>query len=280
MNDRRGRRSGAGELRWCYELARTTVAVLFHSPAGIPDHDPFPLQRVPGTGSASLVLEVLETDSGWEIFRKGECLSVAETHAELLGALEWCVTTSVLQRRTDRVVLHAATLSTPGRRGHVLIVGPHGAGKTTLALALGRERTYRLHGDDVALLDPESGNVEAFPRPLYWKAISDPPIGPAYDTGGGVRLLPTSVLAPVCPTAPCRAIVFPCREPGVRAELRSLGDAKALMRMGTASFFRGPTAFDAVVRMVRGSAHWVAAYDDARDLLAPLLETLDPGHRC
>lgn len=271
MNDR---------VSWLYEIAGTAVSVVFHSPEAAPDHDPFPLQRVPSAGSAPVLLDVLEEGSTWEILRSGECLSTADTRAELLGALEWCMTTSVLQRRTDRVVLHAATLSTPARPGHVLIVGPHGAGKTTLALALGRETSYRLHGDDVALLDPATGYVEAFPRPLYWKASAVPPIGPAYDSGSGVRLLPTSVLAPACPAAPCRAIVFPSRDAGVRAQVLPIGEATTLLRMGTASFFRGPTAFDAVVRMVRASSHWLAAYEDAHDLLGPLIETLDRRHEC
>lgn len=291
MSGQRRRRSERSEeSRWSYRLAGVTLSVLFRSPESIPEIDPFPVQRVPSVDSTTLVLEVREAeDSGWEILRGGECLAAAGTRADLLGALEWCVTTSVLHQRTDRVVLHAATLATtPSGRGHVLIVGPHGAGKTTLALALGGETSYRLHGDDVALLDPVTGNVEALPRPLYWKAPADPPVGPAYDAGG-MRLLPTSVLVPRCPIAPCRAIVFPCRRPaaprgtppladsegqGLGAEILRSGDSEALMRLAAASFLRGPTAFDAVVRLVRESSHWLAVYDDARDVLGPLVEAL------
>lgn len=259
---------------WSYRLGGVTVSVRFRSPEGVPDIDPFPLQRAPAYGPADFVLEVREEGPGWEILRDGECLSTAMTRAELLGAFEWCVTTSVLQwRRKDRLVLHAATLGTSAQRGHLLIVGPHGAGKTTLALALQRNTPCVLYGDDVALLDPTTGYVEAFPRPLYWKSSEDPPVGPAHDAGG-LRLLPTSVLSPRCPPAPCGVIVFPCRRPGQGPEIQRVGDGETLTRLAVASLLRGSAAFDATVRLVRASSHWLALYDDAADIVGPLVEVV------
>lgn len=66
--------------------------------------------------------------------------------------------------RVDRfVVLHAAALSREGRA--VLVSGPSGAGKTTLALAL-LEAGWRLLSDDFAPLERATGLVHPFLKAL------------------------------------------------------------------------------------------------------------------
>lgn len=89
-----------------------------------------------------------------------------------IASLEYFLTTAALARVSSAAALHAATLvrdatdePSAERRGEtLLIVGHHGAGKSTLSLALS-QRGHRLFADDVVLLD-RGGLPTPFPRPL------------------------------------------------------------------------------------------------------------------
>jgi hypothetical protein len=78
-----------------------------------------------------------------------------------LRRAEYEICTRVVASRPDLIVLHGALLSASS--GWVLIAGASGSGKTTLALALAT-RGYRAGGDDIAFLDPQSGDVCPVPR--------------------------------------------------------------------------------------------------------------------
>lgn len=68
-----------------------------------------------------------------------------------------------IDRVPARLVLHAACVSGP--TGTCLAIGPAGAGKTTLSLALWREGMEIL-GDDIAPIAHDSLRPESFPRAL------------------------------------------------------------------------------------------------------------------
>lgn len=67
------------------------------------------------------------------------------------------------------LLIHAASVA---RDGKVLILtGESGSGKSTLAALLG-EHGWRLLGDEFALIEPSTGLVQPFPRPISLKNAS------------------------------------------------------------------------------------------------------------
>ncbi len=104
---------------------------------------------------------------GREVRRGGRVVRRARSGEELRAWLEWTITSEALKRLRERsLILHAAWVA-KGRRS-VLIAGPHGAGKTTLAMALELRRGWRVLSDDVVLLDA-SGAAEPLERPVSVK---------------------------------------------------------------------------------------------------------------
>jgi HprK-related kinase A len=88
---------------------------------------------------------------------------------EVLPYVEWCVIQRVIDTCTQYLLLHAATLS---REGHgIVIAGTSGAGKSTLAAGL-MTRGWAYGGDELAMIDPTTHALHAFPRAICVKAGS------------------------------------------------------------------------------------------------------------
>lgn len=85
------------------------------------------------------------------VFESADDLIVEAENRILRDALE----------RSERIALHGAAILRNGRL--TLLVGPSGAGKTTLTLALNAAGCDYL-SDEVAPVDTETGTVCAFPR--------------------------------------------------------------------------------------------------------------------
>lgn len=108
--------------------------------------------------------------------------AVALEHEDPVGQAAAIVFRELLDRVEDFVLLHAAALERDGRA--VLVGGPSGAGKTTLALALVRAG-LRLLSDDFAPLGRADGFVHAFPKALGLREGAGLPLARALTRGVG-----------------------------------------------------------------------------------------------
>ncbi len=120
----------------------------------------FPMRR---DVSSTHVVEVVErSDAGAMLEAVAKDLDPLR---QLLGAVsqraEGSLCIHALQQPNRLVGLHAATIAFGDSLA--LITGDSGAGKTTLTLALAA-RGYAIDGDDMAMLDPETGWVTGLPR--------------------------------------------------------------------------------------------------------------------
>jgi hypothetical protein len=124
----------------------------------------------------------------------------------------------LLRARADAIFFHAAAVGLAG--GGVMLLGPRGAGKSTLALALA-SRGHAFLGDDTACYLPGSGELVPFPRSPGIRpgpraaAIDRALAGLGQDPDRSVRL-PVGTLLPAAPAGPAgpagsvplRAVVY------------------------------------------------------------------------
>jgi HprK-related kinase A len=83
-----------------------------------------------------------------------------------LPAMEWGINYCVARSFHFLLVIHAAVLS---RNGEALLMpAPPGSGKSTLTAGL-MSRGWKLLSDEFALIDPDSGRLLPFPRPINLK---------------------------------------------------------------------------------------------------------------
>lgn len=182
------------------------------------------------------------------------------------------------------LLLHAASVE---RDGRVLIMtGESGSGKSTLS-ALLAGRGWRFMGDEFALIDPATGLVHPFPRPISLKnaAIAElqrlrpkAQFGPLL-TGtpkGDLRhLVPdASAIAAMHQPAPPAMILFP--RFGAPAETRDVGSSEVFVRLTQAStnyVALGEPGFDALAQLVTSIPAKAIDYPDTETGLK-LVETL------
>jgi HprK-related kinase A len=196
-------------------------------------------------------------------------LLAAEMGMNLQMALGW--------RR--HLLLHASCVEKDGRA--LVMTGESGSGKSTLAAQLG-ERGWRLMGDEFALLDPDSGQVFAFPRMVSLKnqaigvmeaAVPADRFGPlmrATPKGDIRHLMPrTDAVARMAEGARPALLLFP--RFGFAADVRSVGQGEAFMRLTQAStnyVALGEAAFTALVRFVTGTPVRAVDFSSGEEAIA------------
>lgn len=112
---------------------------------------------------------IIERESeGWFSWRLVEKGGVTATLPSALWNLEAALCERIIRSQRRSIAIHAATI--PVGNSMALLAGRSEAGKTTLSLALAR-RGFRVAGDDVALIDPETLNVLPIPRCFH---VDDP----------------------------------------------------------------------------------------------------------
>jgi HprK-related kinase A len=172
------------------------------------------------------------------------------------------------------LLLHAASVEKDGRS--LILTGESGAGKSTLSAMLG-ERGWRFMGDEFALLEPGTGLLHPFPRPVSLKneaigvmeaLVAPERFGPAMEgtPKGRIRHLrpAAQAIARMGEAARPALILFP--RFGKARDLRPVGAAEAFMRLTQAStnyVAMGERGFDALTGLVRGCPAAAVDYPDA-----------------
>lgn len=196
-------------------------------------------------------------------------LLAAEMGMNLQMALGW--------RR--HLLLHAAVVERDGRA--LVLTGESGAGKSTLS-ALLSARGWRFMGDEFALVDPQTGLLYPFPRPISLKNES---IGVAAGDRWGPLLVGTpkgdirhlappvaAVAAQDRPAAPA-LLLFP--RFGAAREVRDVPPSEAFVRLTQAStnyVALGEAGFTALTRLVTGMPALAIDYPDGETALAMVEE--------
>lgn len=150
---------------------------------------------------------------------------------------------AAIDATTAPVRLHSAAVA----RGDaaIAIVGPMGAGKSTIAAGLVR-RGFAYLTDEVVALD-DAGRVRPYAKPVSLgtppAALDvpawEPPPG-AHDYLGSSGLVPAPVLGAVAPgPVPLRAVVLPTYRRGAATTIEAIGPADALVEVGAHAFGLG-----------------------------------------
>jgi hypothetical protein len=105
-------------------------------------------------------LAVRRRADGYVVTGQPESPSPAESMEDALRRVRYEVVLRLIEARSDLLWLHAAAAA--HGRGALLIVGPGGAGKSTLVTAL-LAHGFRYLGDDVVPVDLGTGRVVPFP---------------------------------------------------------------------------------------------------------------------
>lgn len=182
------------------------------------------------------------------------------------------------------LLLHAAAVERDGRA--LVLTGESGAGKSTLA-ALLQPRGWRLLADEFVLIDPATGLVNPFPRPISLKNAAIAAAEAAFPGGHFGPLLPGTPkgdirhLVPDAPSLagmdrPARPVLLLFPRFGLPAAERPVGAGEAFVRLTQAStnyVGLGEAGFTALVRLVTGVARAAIDYPDM-DTAAAMIERL------
>jgi len=176
------------------------------------------------------------------------------------------------------LLLHAASVEREGRG--LILTGESGSGKSTLAAVLA-EHGWRFMGDEFVLIEPESGDMIPFPRPISLKNASIEAVaafaaadrfGPrlAGTPKGDIRHLvpPASAIAAMDSPAMPHRILFP--RFGQPSATREVPPGEAFVRLTQASTnytALGERGFDALTRLVKSVPALAIDYPDTATAL-------------
>jgi HprK-related kinase A len=177
------------------------------------------------------------------------------------------------------MLLHASSVEKDGKV--LIMTGESGSGKSTLS-ALLASHGWRFMGDEFALIDPVSGDVHTFPRPVSLKneaidvmrallpATRFGPVQVSTAKGDICHLIPdAAAIAAMNDPAPPALLLFPGF--GLPRAMRSVGTSEAFVRLTQASTnytALGETGFDALTRLVTNVPACAIDYPDTDTALA------------
>lgn len=224
-------------------------------------------------------LAVEQTASGIDV-RCANRSIVVQTPDEVMPAIKAQLTETVLQLAPYELALHAAALEQRGRA--VLIVGPPGAGKTTLCLAL-VAAGMKFAGDDIVLLRA-GGLAQGVPFPAAvksgaWKfercfarTLDKAPIYRRSD-GQDVKYLRPRVVA--SGSYPIRVVILLDRQDdAAQPSLNPLHSVDALRAIMAGAFTPSQTldgaGFSSLVDGLSGADCYTLSYGDPKQAAAAI----------
>jgi HprK-related kinase A len=202
--------------------------------------------------------------------------------AEQAGPLfEWGLNWCVAQRPLGYLVMHAAVVA----RGSdaLMMPGFPGAGKSTLCASLVLLEDWRLLSDELAVLDPVTGLVQAHPRPISLKNASIDIVGafPRCRLGAVYRdTRKGDITHAACPEgsvtaagdpARVRWVVFPRFEAGAAPVCEEISRAEAFALISEQSFNNermGEIGFDALCALLTDARCFELVYGSTEEGLA------------
>ncbi len=192
----------------------------------------------------------------YRVFGDGEEIGGLLRRAEVFPFLEWGINLRVIERHSQFVQLHAASMV---RNGHgCIFAGASGCGKSTLSAAL-LARGWGYLSDEFALIDPRTLHLHPFPKALCIKAGSFHAIGRLglrfaqqrhhiKGVKGRVGYINPASLGPnaTAGVAPVRFVIFPKYEEGAVPKLESISPGRALLELAGCVFNRPTFAGDSM----------------------------------
>jgi hypothetical protein len=199
------------------------------------------LRSEPGSWSTEWkVSESYSSDKAalYILTENGQTVFETRDRTDFFERLEWKILLKILQNLNGFLQLHAAGLVTDDRA--LLLIGPSGAGKTTLTLTM-LLNGWKCLSDEVALINPELLNIWPFPRSfhvypetlgLFQELSSGDSVTTFVDATGKIRFDP-AMIRENWSAAPARPawLVFPSYTPGGVNDLIPIGETEALSLM-------------------------------------------------
>ncbi|HIC69613.1 MAG TPA: hypothetical protein EYO90_08820 [Candidatus Latescibacteria bacterium] len=204
---------------------------------------------------------------------------------EFFQDVEWALTAEAMWSLDHFLQIHAAAAQVSGQKA-VVLIGDHGAGKTTLVVALARLGA-RIFTDEVALLDPVRLELTPFRRDLIlhtetqalFPDLSRGPEAPEFKRFAEYRYVSPKEIDTQNSPEPSAlgSMLFPRLQPGSAVSCSPVGPAEAARRLLANSFNLGAfeeECADVVGRVVENcaAAEWV--FGDAREAAARILSSV------
>ncbi|MHC4134097.1 MAG: HprK-related kinase A [Planctomycetota bacterium] len=265
------------KLKTSYRDVAEAVHFLYadHELDGADGFADFHLDIVPQRGIRRYVRrQALLLVDGRELFEPFPAHSTAPL---LEWGMNWCVAASAHQY----LVVHAAVLERDGRA--VVMPARPGTGKSTLCAGLAH-RGWRLLSDELTLLRPADGRIDALPRPISLKNESIEVLRAFAPEAKLGRVWPETTkgrMAHVRPPADAVArgaepadpawVVFPTYKAGRPASFDAHEKAGAFMRVADNAVnygIQGEQGFETVTRLIDRSACYEFEYGDLEEAVA------------
>ena len=172
----------------------------------------------------------------YTIYADGKAALQSETLNKALDHLEWSITTRILHAHRHFLQIHAAALVAD--EGALIIVGPSGSGKSSLALSL-LLQGWKCLSDEIVFIDPSSCRIFSFPRNFHLSHetlrhfptldMGDDLIA-FTDASGKSRIDPALITGEwTTISAQPWCLVFPAHGPDYLTALTPLGETPSLM---------------------------------------------------
>ena len=197
----------------------------------------------------------------------------------LAEVLRYWIAEDALASASGLVLIHAATVLRDGLA--LLLVGASGAGKTSLTLAL-LDAGWALGSDDVAALDPATGLIRPFPKPLgirdpsLWRALGRTDWAPPWPASErSPILIPPRLFARAEAPFPARWVAFVTFAATARPRLEPLSPGHTALQLTEHTRTLSPEVVGALARLSEGTSGAGITYPSSAAALALLARLTD-----